>query len=158
MAVISFTKVKLPYGWLGNMAAYPIEYNNRRWKTSEALFQALRFNDDMIREKIRMEPSPMGAKMRAKSFRNLYAIAPMSDDDIANMKICLNLKFTQHKDLRAKLLKTLDHIIVEDIGKRRGIRHEFWGAYIADQNKWLGKNKIGELLMELRKELAEIND
>lgn len=158
MAVISFTKVNLPYGWLGNMAAYPIEYNNRIWKTSEALFQALRFSDDMIREKIRMEPSPMGAKMRAKSFRNLYAIAPMSNDDIANMKICLNLKFTQHKDLRAKLLKTLDHIIVEDIGKRRGIRHEFWGAYRADQNKWLGNNKMGELLMELRKELTEIND
>lgn len=158
MAIISFTKVNLPYGWLGNMAAYPIEYNNRIWKTSEALFQALRFSDDMIREKIRMEPSPMGAKMRAKSFRNLYAIAPMSDDDIANMKICLNLKFTQHKDLRAKLLKTLDHTIVEDIGKRRGIRHQFWGACRADQNKWLGNNKMGELLMELRKKLAKKND
>ena len=44
MAIISFSKVALPYGWLGNMAPYPIIYEGKRWRTIEALFQSLRFN------------------------------------------------------------------------------------------------------------------
>jgi predicted ATP-grasp superfamily ATP-dependent carboligase len=40
---ITFTKTSLPFGWLGNMAPYPIEYLEKTWRTAEALFQALRF-------------------------------------------------------------------------------------------------------------------
>lgn len=154
MAIISFTKVNFPYGWLGNMAAFPIKYDNKIWKTSEALFQALRFSDDSIREIIRMEPSPMGAKMKAKSHKHMYATTPTSNEDVENMKICLKLKFNQYDELREKLIRTADHTIIEDIGVRRGIRHEFWGAYKAEQNKWVGNNKMGKLLMELREELS----
>ena len=66
IVVIEFTKVDLPYGWLGNMYASPISYEGKIWLTSEALFQALRFEDEEIRELIRLEKSPMGAKMKAK--------------------------------------------------------------------------------------------
>lgn len=58
MAVLSFTKVDLPYGWLGNMAALPIPFEGNIWRTSEALFQALRYTDFEIREVIRSEKSP----------------------------------------------------------------------------------------------------
>jgi predicted NAD-dependent protein-ADP-ribosyltransferase YbiA (DUF1768 family) len=61
--------VDLPYGWLGNMYASPVRYNGEIWKTSEALFQALRFEDLEIRALIRNEKSPMGAKMKAKKFK-----------------------------------------------------------------------------------------
>lgn len=60
MNVIGFTKVKLPYGWLGNMSPYPIEFGGKIYKTSEALFQALRFNDEEIQEIIISEKSPIG--------------------------------------------------------------------------------------------------
>jgi predicted NAD-dependent protein-ADP-ribosyltransferase YbiA (DUF1768 family) len=66
IAYISFTKTDLPYGWLGNMFAAPITYNGQIWRTSEALFQALRFEDETIREVIRNDKSPMGAKMLSK--------------------------------------------------------------------------------------------
>lgn len=156
MSVISFTKVELPYGWLGNMSPYPIEYLGKTWKTSEALFQALRFNDDDIREIIRSQKSPMAAKMKAKTNKHKYSIQPMSDEDVNNMRLCLNLKFEQHKILKEKLIKTGKHLIVEDIGKRRGSHHEFWGAYHTIENQWIGQNMMGHLLMELRSKYSEI--
>ena len=62
--VIAFTKVKLPFGWLGNMSPHPIIFWDKEWRTAEALFQAGRFvTDDPIREEIRAEASPMSAKM-----------------------------------------------------------------------------------------------
>jgi ribA/ribD-fused uncharacterized protein len=157
MADISFTKVALPYGWLGNMAPYPIIYEGKEWRTVEALFQALRFEDPEIIEAIRNEKSPMGAKMKAKSFKSSYSISPLSQQDIENMKLCLQLKFSQHSDLRNKLLKTGEHTIIEDIGSRRGARHEFWGAYKNEKNEWVGNNLMGKLLMELRASYTRAN-
>ena len=96
MAFISFTRVDLPYGWLGNMSPYPIMYDDKIWRTSEALFQALRFSDPVIQELIREQKSPMAAKMKAKGNKESYNITPMSDNDVENMKLCLDLKFNQH--------------------------------------------------------------
>ena len=65
--IVSFTKVSLPFGWLGNMSPYPVQYNGVMWKTTEHLFQALRFKENSpIRDEICMQKSPMGAKMCAK--------------------------------------------------------------------------------------------
>ena len=150
MADISFTKVDLPYGWLGNMAPYPIIYEDKEWRTSEALFQAMRFDSNEIKEIIRNEKSPMAAKMKAKSNKCSYIVQPMSEKDIDNMRLCLNLKFNQHSSLKEKLLKTGEHTIIEDIGSRRGARHEFWGAYKNEKNEWVGNNLMGKLLMQLR--------
>ena len=38
-SIIAFTKVALPFGWLGNMAPYPVTYGGKAWRTTEALFQ-----------------------------------------------------------------------------------------------------------------------
>jgi predicted NAD-dependent protein-ADP-ribosyltransferase YbiA (DUF1768 family) len=43
MDVINFTKNNFLYGWLGNMSQYPIDFGGVIWKTTEALFQGLRF-------------------------------------------------------------------------------------------------------------------
>jgi len=153
---ISFTKTKLPYGWLGNMFAAPITYNGQIWRTSEALFQALRFEDVTIREMIRNKKSPMSAKMVAKlkENRTKRVVEPMSEEDIDNMRLCLKIKFDQHPDLREKLLLTGDHIIFEDVSARPGARHKFWGAVLTN-NGLEGQNMTGKLLMELREELRK---
>ena len=152
MADISFTKTELPYGWLGNMFAAPITYQGQIWLTSEALFQALRFEDATIREMIRNDKSPMGAKMVAKKYMTKSVVEPMSMEDIDNMRLCLRIKFDQHRDLRDKLLKTWDHIIFEDVSARNKARHKFWGAVKTD-GKLDGNNMLGKLLMELRVEI-----
>ena len=78
MEVIRFTKVALPYGWLGNMSPFPLEFGGKQWRTSEALFQALRFKDQAIQELIREEKSPMGAKFIMKAHKEHMTIEPHS--------------------------------------------------------------------------------
>jgi ribA/ribD-fused uncharacterized protein len=156
IGVIEFTKVDLPYGWLGNMYASPIEYNGKKWLTSEALFQALRFDDEEIRELIRKEKSPMGAKMKAKGNKNRMVIEPMSEKDIENMKMVVRLKFDQNEVLKSKLKISGEHLIIENIGNRKGERHLFWGMKKVN-GEWVGNNKMGEILMELRREFIEMD-
>ena len=151
VAVIEFTKVDLPYGWLGNMFAAPIRYNDKVWRTSEALFQALRYESEEIREIIRKEGSPMGAKMKAKKFKDQMVVVPMSEEDVQNMKMVIRLKFDQYPVLKSKLKISGLHTIVENIGNRKGERHLFWGMKKAD-GIWDGNNQMGKLLMELREE------
>jgi ribA/ribD-fused uncharacterized protein len=152
--IIGFTKVKLPYGWLGNMSAFPINYEGKIWKTSEALFQALRFEDEQIKEELRMQESPMGAKMKAKKNRLMMKIAPRSAKDIENMRMVLALKFEQHPNLANDLIKTKDALLYENIESRRNTESNlFWGARLTTDNKLIGQNKLGILLMELREKL-----
>jgi len=156
IVVIEFTKVDLPYGWLGNMYASPIEYNGKKWLTSEALFQALRFDDEEIRELIRKEKSPMGAKMKAKGNKNRMVIEPMSEKDIENMKMVVRLKFDQNEVLKSKLKISGEHLIIENIGNRKGERHLFWGMKKVN-GEWVGNNKMGKILMEIRSEIIEMD-
>ena len=117
---IWFKKVKEEYGWMGNMAPYPIKYDGKVWLTSEALFQGMRYDDEDIKEIIRKEKSPMGAKMKAKKFKNRMVVVPMSDLDVENMRKCVRMKFDQHPELKKELMKTKGVFIYEDIGNRNG--------------------------------------
>jgi len=147
--IITFTKVQLPYGWLGNMAPYPIKYLGKEWKTNEALFQALRFEAEEIREIIRAQPSPMGAKMKSKAHKSEMTILPMSEQDVENMRQVVRLKFEQHAKLLKCLKATGTSELVEDIGNRNGERHLFWGKKKVN-GAWVGNNKTGKILMEIR--------
>jgi len=155
MKYISFTKVALPFGWLGNMSPYPVEYQGKTWKTTEALFQALRFNDEDLREEIRKEPSPMGAKLKAKGFVKKFGeskmcVDPLSKKDLDNMRMCVRLKIDQHPYLLKQLLDTKDLPIYEDVSSRgkRG-SNLFWGA-LQENVIWVGNNHLGKIWEEIR--------
>ena len=90
--MIALTKVVLPFGELGNMSPHRITYQGKRYKTAEALFQALRFDDEEIVEAIRTSPSPMTAKMIAKKYRASMVVEPQSPQDLENMRVVLRLK------------------------------------------------------------------
>jgi ribA/ribD-fused uncharacterized protein len=152
MSVIAFTKVKLPYGWLGNMSPHPINYNNKLWPTAESLFQALRYNDESIQDRIHSSKSPMGAKMASKSHAANRIIVPQSQEDVNNMEMVLNLKLEQHPELKSALKATGDKTIIEDCTSRPHGSGLFWGA--AYQNgEWVGQNMLGNLWMKLRQNL-----
>ena len=152
MNVIVIGKVKDEGGCWGNMAPFPVEYEGKRWLTTEALFQALRFEDEEIREAIRNEKSPMGAKMKAKKNKAEMVVEPMSDADLENMVLVLRLKIEQHPELREMLLESGEAFMVEDCTKRQRGSGLFWGAALLD-GKWVGQNWLGELWMELREEV-----
>ena len=152
-----FGKIKEPNGWMGNMAPYPIKYNGKVWLTSEALFQSMRYDDDSIKEMIRVEKSPMGAKMKSKKYKDQMVIVPISELDVENMRKCVKIKFDQHPQLKRQLMNTKDAFIYEDIGNRNGERHKFWGAKKLSEIEGDGNNMMGKILMDLREEyLKEI--
>lgn len=148
--VVSFTKVSLPHGWLGNMSPFPIEFGGKTWRTSEALFQALRFKDEAIQELIRAEKSPMGAKMVMKGKSEHIVIEKHGKKDLMNMKMCLKIKLAQHPSLVDLLIATGDLPIIEDVTKRGASGGNLiWGAMLVD-GEWVGQNKLGKLWMEIR--------
>ena len=152
-----FNGVKEPNGWMGNMAPYPIKFDGKVWRTSEALFQSMRFDDDSVKEIIRGEKSPMGAKMKAKKNRDQMVVVPMSELDVENMRKCVKMKFDAHPQLKRQLMNTKDSFIYEDIGNRNGERHKFWGAKKLSESEGDGNNMMGKILMDLREEyLKEI--
>jgi len=150
--MILIRKVKDEYGWLGNMSPYPVSHNGKTYRTTEALFQALRFDDEMIIESIREQKSPMSTKMKAKKHRDRMVVVPLSEADLDNMRLVLRLKLLQHSKLRDDLLATGEEEIVEDCTKRPRGSGLFWGAANRD-GEWIGENWLGRLWMDLRAEL-----
>jgi ribA/ribD-fused uncharacterized protein len=146
---IGFTKVALPYGWLGNMSPHPIVWEGKTWRTSEALFQALRFDDEEVRESIRLEKSPMGAKFKAKANRDKLKVSPLSEQDLENMKMCVRLKLESHPEIKKQLKATGNSVLFEDVSARPRGNNLFWGAILKDESI-TGENVLGKIWMELR--------
>ena len=152
--MILIRKVSEPYGWMGNMSPYAVVYDNRRYKTTEALFQCLRFKDEDVIQEIIESKSPMSAKMIAKKHKGKMFLKPMSEEDISNMRLVIDIKLKQHAELVTELLKTKDDFIVEDCTKRARGSGLFWGA--AYQNGcWNGDNWLGKIWMEFRTNYME---
>lgn len=86
----------------------------------------------------------MSAKMVAKKQRLMKSVVPMSDADIANMRICLRMKVSQHPELIDWLLETIDVRIVEDCSKRPHGSGLFWRAAMRE-NDWHEENWLGVL-------------
>lgn len=146
---ILIRKVKDEYGWLGNMSPHPVEHKGS-FRTTEALFQSLRFDDEAVIEAIRAEKSPMGAKFVSKKHKDKMWVAPMSSQDITHMRLCLKLKVAQHPKLLEALLETAEDI-AEDCTKRLNVSGLFWGMALIDR-KWKGQNWLGRLWMEIRRD------
>lgn len=143
-----FYKTKEALGGLSNMAAgFPLQVNELEIRTSEALYQALRFpQQPAIQQEIIDQASPMAAKMVSKKHRPLTR-ADWPEVRVKIMRWCLRVKLLQHWEaFGALLLSTGERPIVE-----RSRRDRFWGAVLDEEEQILeGENVLGRLLMELR--------
>ena len=150
-------RVRDEFGWMSNMSAHPIRLNGMdapvTWPTAEHLFQATRFLNEEIRELIRVERSPMSAKMVAKVHAQFMTRNPRSEEDLDMLRVVLRYKLSQHCDLQRKLLATGTRHIVEDCSRRATESGLFWGACRDPDGTWRGQNMLGCAWMELRKEL-----
>jgi N-glycosidase YbiA len=145
MGVIHFYSTKDEHGFFSNFAAYPIVLGGKTWPTSEHYFQAQKFAGTEHEEAIRLAPSPMiAARMGRDRKRPLRPDWEAAKDGI--MHEAVRAKFTQHPDLRAALLATGDATIVE-----RTERDRYWG----DGGDGRGRNRLGQILMQVREELRD---
>jgi ribA/ribD-fused uncharacterized protein len=143
MNPILFYRVSEPYGEFSNFAPRPVKLKGHTWPTTEHYFQAQKFAGTEHEEAIRLAKSPMiAARMGRSRERPLRSGWENVKDDI--MREALRAKFTQHAELRSLLLSTGDAELVEHTKK-----DDYWG----DGSGGTGKNRLGQLLMELRGQL-----
>jgi type I restriction enzyme S subunit len=145
-----FFKVAEENGGCSNMAGgMPIVVNNVSLRTSEALYQAMRFPDHPeIQREIIEQKSPMAAKMVTKP--HLHLTRPDWDEArIYIMAWTVRVKLYQNPDTFWNVLKdTENRMIVEQSRK-----DDFWGAKVVDDDFLYGCNALGFMLSDMRDEV-----
>lgn len=137
-----------PYGEFSNFYDRPITFHGRTWPTSEHAFQAMKFalTDIKWAKQIAKAPGPGTAARMGRD--RAHRIHPKWDSSLRDdvMRAIVLAKFSQHEDLREVLLATGDAILVE---------HTTNDSYWADGGDGSGKNRLGRILMEVRKCLRD---
>ena len=140
---ILFYRVSESHGEFSNFSPHVITVQGRAWPTSEHYFQAQKFAGTEHEETIRRAQSPMiAARLGRSRAHPLRADWEAVKDDI--MRAALRAKFTQHPELKARLRST---------GEAELVEHTRNDRYRADGGDGTGRNRLGQLLMELRAEM-----
>lgn len=150
-SVIKFYRTGDAFGAFSNFAPYPIEVDGKVWPTVEHYFQAQKFVGTEHEEAMRREASPMVvARMGRDRDKPLRGDWELAKDGV--MRTAVLAKFTQHPELRDRLLAT---------GEAKIIEHTSNDSYWGDGGDGSGVNMLGIILMEVRDHLrrsAEPND
>ena len=137
-----FTKSD-PYFELSNFYPQGFKEHDTYWPSVEHYFQAMKFDDKEYRERIRKASSPKQAKDLGRS----RSIAIRSEWDTIRdevMKHAIRKKF-EDPQLREILLRTKRRTLIE-----KSPYDKYWGCGPDGR----GKNRLGEILMEVREECS----
>ena len=130
---------------LDNFASFAVDYQGRRWPTSEHAYQASHFFETA--------PELADEIYKARSAHEAYKIAKANADKVPDdwhdikvgiMEEIVRAKCEQNPYVKQKLLDTGDLDIIEDSPK-----DNFWG-WGKDRD---GRNELGRVWMRLRDEL-----
>lgn len=134
------------YDFLSNFYPSPIFYDGITYPTNEHFFQAMKTLDQEERKKIAAADTPGKAKRMGRSVE----LRPDWEKiKVEVMRLGLILKF-QNPDLKEKLLATGDEELIEG----NWWCDQFWGSCNCSKHiRTPGRNVLGMLLMELRKEI-----
>lgn len=142
-AVIHFYSTTGPYGCFSNFSRHAIHLDGKKWPTSEHYFQAQKFAGTPHEEEVRQCKTPSEAANRGRS-RKLPLRRDWEAVKDQVMLEAVRAKFRQRHELREILLATGDARLVE---------HTTNDAYWGDAGDGSGKNRLGEILMQVREEL-----
>lgn len=142
---IYFYKQYGELGYLANYSNHGFELDGKYWPTVEHYYQAQKFNDEELKEKIRLSPTP---KMASQIGRDRNNKLRENWEDIKRdiMLVGVLAKFRNHPDILNKLLATGD----EDIVENTDIDY-YWGC---GENK-TGRNEFGKILVKAREILKK---
>lgn len=144
-APIRFYSSKSEYFEFSNFSPHGFTLAGLHWPTVEHFFQAQKFpHDSRHQEAIRTAAGPMKARTHGQS----RDVALRADWDLVKdgvMRTALRAKFEAHPELCALLLST---------GVRRLVENSPHDTYWGCGRTGTGRNRLGELLMALREDLA----
>lgn len=144
-----------------NESNHPVDIDGEKFSTVEHYFQAMKakeFDDKEMYDKIIKTKTGKAVKALGKKVKNFVKEQWDSKRDEIMAK-AVRAKFVQHPELQKELLATDDRPIGE-----ANARDTYWGIGTAvtsekskHPSKWRGQNKMGKLLMDLRKEFSELS-
>jgi ribA/ribD-fused uncharacterized protein len=128
--------------WLSNLSTAGFVLRGLKWPSVEHFYQAMKYaGDPGLVERIRRADTPLRA-MKAGRDRSLVVRADWEQVKVDLMREALLAKFGQNRKLATRLLDTdPEELIHESSGDG------FWGR----DRSGLGDNRLGVLLMEVRK-------
>ena len=114
------------------------------WPTSEHYFQAMKFENSSDQNEIRRANTPMLAAQKGRDRkRKLRRNWESMKDNV--MREAVSAKFEQHNELQILLIGT---------GDRKLIEHTENDSYWGDGGNGKGRNRLGQILMEIRSKYA----
>lgn len=128
--------------FLSNFYEVPVTYKGITYRNNEAAFQAQKVRDfEKQKEFSNLNPSEVKKKGRHVKLRK-----DVDWDSVKTgfMRDIVSEKFNQNKDLKIKLLATGDKHLEEG---------NTWGDRIWGTVNGVGENRLGKILMQVRKEL-----
>jgi GTP cyclohydrolase II len=140
---IRFYHSDQPWGEFSNFSQHSIFIDEINWLTVEHYYQAQKFIDKELRERIRLSKTPILAKTTATEMNELRR-SNWAELKESVMLEALRGKFTQHPEL-AELLRTTS--------QKRLVESTSNDAYWGESRDGIGQNRLGELLMLVRTEL-----
>lgn len=132
------------YYLFSNFSAHAVLFENKLYPTAEHAYQAAKFIDEQIKEKIRNAKSPSEAK---KLSNIIYKEKKNKRPPEVKLNLMYNIvkeKVLQHDDVRETLIGTENNELVEDSQD-----DNFWGS----GKEGNGQNQMGKILMKIRKEV-----
>lgn len=135
MKIDSFTG---DYFFLSNFYEVPVKYQNLIFQNTEAAFHSMK-DPKRMKEFTTLNPSEAKKLGRQVSLRKDWETIK---DQI--MYEVVYAKFSQHKDLKEKLLNTGNAELIEG----NTWHDQYWGVF-----NGFGKNQLGKILMQVRTEL-----
>lgn len=132
-----------------NAVTYPTVEHYLQWSKAKLL------GDETAAGKIMKAKSAQSAKTLGNKLEDPEKKWDAEQEKV--LKVALKAKFSQHPDLRKKLLDTKDAVLAysDPRDKELGIGTSATTSKAKDIKKWSGKNKLGLMLMDLRRELSE---
>jgi ribA/ribD-fused uncharacterized protein len=127
-----------PYGCFSNASIGYFEVDGQIWRSAEQCFQVQKFLDGTIREEVQRAATPEEA-VRLADFHQSACRPDWSEVRDEIMRYILLSKF-RRLDFRSVLLQTNGDDIIANL------EDPYWGAGVDGT----GKNRLGQLLMEVR--------
>lgn len=141
---IRFYKATGAYGFLSNLYPAPLCFEGKTFRSSEEAYQYGKPRDRAVAEWLILAPKPHLTAVAAHALLRYDVRPDWNDVKVQRMREVLRAKFAQHANLAQKLIATGSAELIED-----SQTDAFWGV----GKRGNGKNRLGVLLMELRREL-----
>lgn len=130
---------------LSAYSAFTFELDGAKWPTVEHYYQAMKFDDAALQEKIRAAETPAKAAEEAKVLIKMQKGNWSKLKDIV-MTRAIYIKCRTHDAVAAKLLDTGDALLVES-----SLYDYYWGC----GRDGRGENRFGKILQNVRAKLKE---